>query len=85
MKAVYDSAMKEELGNGLQIKDQIIGTDGGGNSKAVNNNVNPSLEDEQFFETTDNLTGSTASKTELMETFNTLNLVFSNRINVITY
>ncbi|GET57322.1 hypothetical protein RIR_jg1741.t1 [Rhizophagus irregularis DAOM 181602=DAOM 197198] len=40
-----------------------------GIQKASNNNVDSSSEDEQFFEATDNLTGLTASKTELVETF----------------
>ncbi|PKC04499.1 hypothetical protein RhiirA5_422179 [Rhizophagus irregularis] len=53
-KVTYQSAMTEDLGNGLQIKtqDEIIGKDGSfrkpGNRKTSNNIAHPPSEDEQF-------------------------------------
>jgi hypothetical protein len=64
LKAVYDSAIQDELGSGLQIKgkDELIGKDGffrkPGTRTAQNNIANSLSEDGQFFETTDSLTPS---------------------------
>ncbi|PKY43592.1 hypothetical protein RhiirA4_457608 [Rhizophagus irregularis] len=92
-KVTYDSAMNEDLGNWLQIKDQneLIGKDGSFKKMRYrnthNNNALPSSEDERFVDalTNNESTVSTMPRSkEVFEKYNQLNSEFSNRISVIS-
>ncbi|CAB4426611.1 unnamed protein product [Rhizophagus irregularis] len=90
MNTVYKSGMKDEIGQGLQLKSQgeLIGKDDNFKSRRIyktrpDNNVSEKSDDEQFYDTRDGLTDPKEILNDKIDDFNKLNEVFSGRIKEI--
>jgi hypothetical protein len=90
IRAIYDSAMKDKLGEGLQVKsqDELIDKNFSFRSRlrpchasTKQVNVASTSDDKQFFEATDDVLIHSKSHDEYVKNVNQLNEDFSERIS----